>query len=259
MMTGNRGSNSPEIKYQVGQQNMEDYKTKATNPQQYDSEELDWTIGGNIDSPSRIFFREYLHKHLENLKGKSVIDVGSGVGHLFPMLKELGASDIEGVEPSKRNVEYSRNLYSNIIIHEGTLQNFISEKLFDIVICIMAFEHILDVGNAFSHIVNIIKPGGRFYLIFGDKDFHILNQPPEIGVDVQEIGEGVVATKTIRRRENSTETMYDIFRPTQMFVSSGREFGFDLVKHVELTPLQGRDTLSWAGKPICHLIVLKRS
>ena len=237
---------------------MEDYKLKATNSQQYDSPELDWRIAGDVNSPSRIFFRDNLRQHLENLKGKSVIDIGSGVGHLFPMLQELKTSNIEGLEPSKRNVEYSRNLYTNITIHEGTLQSFVSKKPFDIAICIMVFEHIENVKDAFSRIANIIKPGGSFYLIFGDKEFHSFNNPPETEVDIQEIGDGVVATKTIRHRDGVDSVMYDIFRPVQLFISNAKESGFDLVKHVELIAVQDGYKSFWANKPICHLLVLKR-
>jgi SAM-dependent methyltransferase len=236
---------------------MEDYKLKATNPQQYDSPELDWTIGGDINSYSRIFFRNNLRQHLEDLSGKSVLDIGSGVGHLFPMLQELKASSIEGIEPSRRNVEYSRNLYPNITIHESTLQNFISDKKFDVVICIMAFEHVLDINNAFSCIANVIKPGGSLYLIFGDKEFHVFNNPPETEVDVQEIGEGIVATKTVRHKDGIDSTMYDIFRPVQLFIDSAKESGFGLLNHVELKAELKRRPSCFANKPICHLLVFK--
>ena len=237
---------------------MEDYKLKATNPQQYDSPELDWRIGGDINSPSRIFFRDNLRQHLEDLGGKSVLDIGSGVGHLFSMLQELKASNIEAIEPSKRNVEYSRNLYPNITIYEDTLQSFVSEKQFDVAICIMVFEHILDIKDAFSRIANIIKPGGSFYFIFGDKGFHSLNNLPETEVDVQEIGDGVVATKTIRHRQGIDSTMYDIFRPVEFFINNAKESGFDIEKHVELMAAQNGYKSFWANKPICHLLVLKR-
>ncbi len=238
---------------------MEDYKLKATNPQQYDSEELDWRKGGDINTTSRIFFRDNLRRHLENLKGKDVLDIGSGVGHLFPMLLQLGASSIEGLEPSKRNVEYSTGLYPSITIHQGTLQNFVTDKPFDVAICIMAFEHIFDIKEAFSRVAKLIKPNGRFYLIFGDKDFHTFNNPPKTEVDIQEIGNEIVATKTIRHRDGDDSTMYDIFRPVEFFISNAKDAGFNIVKNVPLLVEQGSRWDFWANKPICHLLVLKRS
>jgi len=238
---------------------MEDYKLKATNPQQYDSEELDWRKGGNINTTSRIFFRDNLRRYLEDLKGKDVLDIGSGVGHLFPMLLELGASRIEGLEPSKRNVEHSSGLYPSITIHQGTLRNFVTDKPFDVAICIMAFEHILDIKEAFSDVAKLIKSNGSFYLIFGDKDFHIFNNPPKTEVDIQEIENGIVATKTIRHRDGDESTMYDLFRPVEFFISNAKDAGFDMVKNIPLMVEQGSRWDFWANKPICHLLVLKRS
>src|SRR5581483_7259100 len=99
---------------------MDNYKLLATDPLQYDSPDLDWTIDGDPNSWSRIFFRNHLKPYLENLSGKSVLDIGSGVGHLFPMLKEFGAKDIEGLEPSKRNVGRSNQLYPDVPVFYGS-------------------------------------------------------------------------------------------------------------------------------------------
>lgn len=230
---------------------MEDYKLKAINPQQYDSPELDWRGVGSKEDSSRVSFRNYLVPALENLKGKSVFDIGSGVGQLFSTLQELGASNIEGLEPSKRNVEYSRNLYPNIPIYEGTLQSYVAEKLFDVAICIMVFEHILDIDDAFSQVVKILKSGGSFYLIIGDKDYHVVDHYSKstnstVSVDVQELGNDIVATKTIY----PTAIIYDIFRPLQSVVDVGKGAGLKLEKHIQMT--------SSKNPPNCHLLVFKK-
>lgn len=230
---------------------MEDYKLKATDPQQYDSPELDWRIGGNTNDPSRLFFRNFLQPELEDLKGKSVLDIGSGVGQLFPMLQEFGTSDIHGLEPSKRNVDYSRGLYPSVKIHEGALQSFAPEKLFDVTICIMAFEHILDIKDAFSRIANLTKPSGTFYLMIGDKDYHTQDHYSKsfdfnVTVDAQELGDGIVATKTIY----PSAIIYDIFRPLQTIIDVGIQAGFELHKHVPMTKTE--------EPPSCHLLIFKR-
>jgi SAM-dependent methyltransferase len=236
---------------------MEDYKTLATNPRQYDSPELDWRIGGDINSSSRVFFRDNLKKHLEDLHGKSVLDIGSGVGHLFPMLQELGALVVEGLEPSERNVEYSRSLYPNVVIHHNGLQDFTTKQPFDVAICIMVFEHIMDIKDAFYCVSKMIKSGGTFYLIFGDKDFHMVNDPPKTEVDIQEMGDGIVATRTIRRRDGGESTMYDIFRPVEFFIDNAKMAGFNLLGHVELLAVRDKRNSPTLDKPICHLLILK--
>ena len=231
---------------------MEDYKTKATNPQQYDSPELDWRIDGDTNSPSRIFFRENLKRHLENLSGKTVLDIGSGVGHLFNTLKEFGAKEIYGLEPAKRNVETSKELYPDIPVFHGSLEEYRTDKKFDVVVCIMVFEHILDIKKAFTGIAELLKEGGTFYFIVGDMDFHIQSKP-EAEVDVQKLSEGTFATKTIR----PNGTMYDIFRPLDLYVSAAKEAGLDLVDKFEMVSTSERHKF-FGNKPICHLMIFKK-
>ncbi len=218
---------------------MEDYKLKATNPQQYDSPELDWRIAGDTNDPSRLFFQNHLKDNLEDLKGKSVLDIGSGVGQLFPMLQDLGISDIEGLEPSKRNVEHTRKIYPNIKVIEGTLQNFIPDKLFDVVICVAVFEHIFDIKEAFHFVSKFLKTNGSFYLIIGDKENGTKSHPTSkgfmINVDVQELGEGIVATKTIY----PDAVIYDIFRPLESIIKAAEESSFKLTKEVEMKSSKG--------------------
>jgi SAM-dependent methyltransferase len=228
---------------------MEDYKLKATNPFQYDSPELDWRDVGSENDSSRKEFRKWLLPVLENLKGKSVLDIGSGVGQLFPTLQNLGASDIQGIEPSQRNVSHSKDLYPNIQVHHTTLQDFESDKLFDVVICIMVFEHILDIEDAFSRIAKLTKPGGNFYLIIGDKEYNTQNRLSSKGiprtVDIQELGNEVVAVKTLYGNTIS----YDIFRPLESVIGVGESIGFKLDKRIDL--INSKDKIH------AHLLVFK--
>ncbi len=226
----------------------EDYKLRATDAQQYDLPDLDWRITGDVNDSSRLFFRNFLKQDLEDLKGKRVLDIGSGVGQLFPMLKEFGASDIVGLEPSKRSVEYSQGLYPDVVIQEGTLETFCSDKVFDVAICIMAFEHIFDIQAAFSRIAQLLKAGGNFYLMIGDKDFHAQDHYFKsrnfmVTVDVQELGDGVIATKTIY----PTAVIYDIFRPLESVIAAAKEAGFALTKQIGMT--LSRES------PSCHFLI----
>ncbi len=230
---------------------MEDYKLRATDAQQYDLPDLDWRITGDVDDSSRLFFRNFLKQDLEDLKGKRVLDIGSGVGQLFPMLKEFGASDIVGLEPSKRSVEYSQGLYPDVEIQEGTLATFHSDNIFDVAICIMAFEHIFDIEAAFSQIATLLRGAGSFYLMIGDKDFHSQDHYSKthnfmVSVDVQELGNGVIATKTIY----PTAVIYDIFRPLEAVLAASQKAGFELKKKIGMT--LSRES------PSCHFLIFNK-
>ena len=76
---------------------IEDFKLKATDPNQYDASELDWTVLGDENQSSRLFFRDYLVEELEDLSGKKVLDIGSGVGQLFNTLKSFDIDSFEVV------------------------------------------------------------------------------------------------------------------------------------------------------------------
>jgi SAM-dependent methyltransferase len=230
---------------------MEDYKLKATNLRQYDSEELDWRIAGDTNHSSRLWFQKYFKENIENLKNKSVLDIGSGVGQLFPILQDLGASSIQGVEPSKRNSEHSRELYPHIVIHNCGLNEFKSVDVFDVAVCIAAFEHIFDIKEAFRSVAKALKNGGSFYLIIGDKGFNTKSHANfkgfVVNVDVQELGDGIVATKT----SYEEGIIYDIFRPQQAILDAATQSDFILQKSVDMVSTKG-------GTPF-RLLIFKRT
>ncbi len=231
---------------------MEDYKTRAVNPQQYDSPDLDWRIDGDENAYWRIFFRDHLRPFLNDLPGKRVLDIGSGVGQLFNMLKELGAAEIVGLEPSKRNVEASRKTYPDIVVLQKPLEQFSSDAQFDVAISIMVFEHISNIDFAFSKVSNLLKGKGRFYLIVGDMECFI-QSIPGAEVDAQPLPGGGYATKTVR----PNGVMFDIFRPLASYINSAESNGLKLVDQKGLVSTSEQHT-SMGGKPICHLLVLEK-
>lgn len=88
---------------------------RATDPNQYDSPDLNWQLSGREDASSRKYFREALDRMIkdESLAGKNILDIGCGVGQLFNWLKNKKVSRIVGFDPSQRNVETARQLYHN--------------------------------------------------------------------------------------------------------------------------------------------------
>ena len=232
--------------------------SKAINPRQYDSPELDWRVGGAEDQSSRIFFRDELDATLEadSLRGKRVLDIGSGVGQLFNWLRDKGTSEIVGIDPSLRNVQTSKDLYPWATTIQSTLSEFFATnpQPFDIAMAVMVFEHIRDIKAAFYEASSLLVAGGQFYLIIGDKDFHICNDKEMRGsrfvsVEVlQELEDDAVETKTVRIDGDTggTSVMYDIFRPIERVRGAAQEAGFELVHERKL---QGKYV-----SPPCHLL-----
>jgi SAM-dependent methyltransferase len=235
---------------------------EATNPRQYDSPELDWRVGGAEDQSSRIFFRSELDVSLDadSLRDKRVLDIGSGVGQLFNWLKNKGTSEIVGIDPSERNIQTSKELYPWATTMQFTLSEFASTnpQPFDISIAVMVFEHIQDIKTAFRDISSLLTKSGEFYLIIGDKDFHISNDkemrgPRFVSVEVlQELEDDAVETKTIRIDGGASgqSVMYDIFRPIERVRNAAEEAGFELIHE--------RRLLGKYVSPPCHLLKFKK-
>ena len=210
----------------------------ATDPLQYDSENLDWRIAGAEDNVFRKSCRELLDTAIEpgSFEGKRTLDIGSGVGQLFNWLRNKGVEAIVGIDPAKRNIETSREMYPWMTLVQATLSDFASSSAadFDRVIACMVFEHIEDIGRAFADVDSLLAENGEFYLIIGDKDFHISNDstlrgPAFVRVEIQrDLGGGSVETKTIRQWEGAESIMYDIFRPVDAIFTAAKEKGFEL-------------------------------
>jgi SAM-dependent methyltransferase len=212
----------------------ENFFAKATDPQQYDSAEIDWKTEGLQASLSRRFFQEYLRKYLD-IKDKSVIDVGSGMGQLFPLLKELGVKKIQGVEPSSNNVKVANELYPDVPVLTCSLSDIPEDTKYDAAIAVMVFEHIGDIDGAFKKINQLLSSKGRFYLIVANKGYFMMPRF-DFSIESQEQGEGVVAIKTVRPRTSGV--LYDVLRPLDNYVAAAKKNGFALDKHVGLLPTE---------------------
>jgi len=230
---------------------------KAIDPRQYDSLVLDWEKEGMADSPTRQFFYEYLETNLENLAGKSVLDVGSGTGYLSKLFSKLGAEEIYGIEPAHKNVEISRKLYPEMMVTEQAFEDVKPEKTFDVVVVVMAFEHMRDLNSAFQKLSQFVKPHGFLYIVVGDKAYHTTARFG-YGLETEDLGNGEVATSTKR----PYGVMYDIFRPISNFVEAAEKAGFALKKQVALVPTQKLMQAEpkykqFEGKPLNHLLVFE--
>ena len=233
--------------------------TKATNPGQYDSLSLDWEKEGMLDSPTRQFFHEYLEANLESMKDKSVLDVGSGTGHLSKLFSKLGAKEIHGIEPAHKNVEISRKLYPEMKVAEQAFEEARPEQTFDVVVVVMAFEHMRNLDSAFQKLSQFVRPNGSLYIVIGDKEYHTTER---FGykLEVEDLSNGEVATSTKR----PYGTMHDIFRPISNFVEAAEKAGFVLKRQVALVPTQKfiqaePKYKQFEGKPLNHLLVFEFS
>ncbi len=244
-------------KYEEDEKRAQSLIEKATDPHQYDSLELDWEREGMLDSPTRQFFHEYLAQNLEDLTNKSVVDIGSGTGHFAKLFTKLGAKEIYGIEPARKNVEISKKFNPEMIVEEAGLENAVGSKKFNVAVVVMAFEHMKNLEMAFHKIASLMKSNGTLYAVTGDLGYHITERHGhEFWVERLQNEEVVVATR------RSYGLMHDIFRPVGMFVDAAKKAGFSLKKHVPLTPTENfiqtePKYKQFEQTPICHLLIFE--
>lgn len=233
---------------------------KATNPKHYDSSEINWREIGSVDSPSRQFFSSYLKKALGDLTGKTVLDIGSGTGQLSELLKELGAEQITGIEPSSKSVAISKEKYPDVTVFEGTLAEANFSLEFDVGIIVMVFEHIENLGGAFRKISSLIKPGGMFFTIVADKTTFTTPRH-DYEITAEELNGEAAVLRT--RRPSGYGTTYDIVRPIEHFVETAQTNGFQLERHTPMLPTeeliqQAPKYKLFKDRPLTHLLVFNR-
>jgi 2-polyprenyl-3-methyl-5-hydroxy-6-metoxy-1,4-benzoquinol methylase len=240
----------------------------ATDPHQYDSPELDWRISGAEDRAFRVYSREQLDTVISPnaLKGKRALDIGSGVGQLFNWLKNKGAVEIVGIDPSIRNVKTTKEKYPWVTSVQSTLHEFASKssEKFNTAFAILVFEHIEDLGEAFRDIHSLLNDGGAFYLMIADKEYNLIRDKNIRGAKfvsfeiMRELDNGVIETKTIRDDgESGTTALYDLLRPIEQVYKAAQENGFEIT-HTQ--PVLGPYTVLPAERKytICNLIVFKK-
>lgn len=116
--------------------------------------------------------REWWMAHYQNhynlfakyVKGKRVLDIGSGPGHFLQCGKELGW-DVIGLEPSRKATAYARKLgitVVNSLFSESALKPY---GPFDVVYLYLVLEHIPHPIPFLQEVRKVLKQGGILCII----------------------------------------------------------------------------------------------
>ncbi|MFC2009338.1 class I SAM-dependent methyltransferase [Chloroflexota bacterium] len=110
---------------------------------------------------------DYLEKYTE-IKGKNVLDIGSGNGDLIlPVYQRNGTC--YALEPDTGSLVFSRSRLGylrtniNLIMGQGETLPF-NHTVFDIVFCHQVLEHTERPDVVIQEAVRVLKPGGYLYL-----------------------------------------------------------------------------------------------
>jgi O-antigen biosynthesis protein len=109
---------------------------------------------------------EHLHRYAfasNFVKGKIVLDLASGEGYGSFFLSHF-AESVVGIEIDERSVDHARKRYkgSNLEFKSGSILDIpiAGQKIFDVIVCFEAIEHIQEHDQLISEILRLLKDDG---------------------------------------------------------------------------------------------------
>lgn len=127
----------------------------------------------NGSTRSRDAFVEKTGWRLEDLKGKSILDAGCGMGRFAEVAADAGA-DVHGVDLSTAVEAAARNIgmRKNVSLYQGDIFKLpFAENSFDYIYSIGVLHHTPDTRKAFLSLTRLLKPGGRISIWVYAKQF----------------------------------------------------------------------------------------
>ena len=111
----------------------------------------------------------YNHKH-------KILDIGCNDGTFLETLKKYQYESLFGIEPTDDSYKIANskglNVVKSFFTQESSTQ-FYAQNYFDIIITRHVLEHIIDLADFLSGIVNILKPDGMLVIEIPDSDMNL--------------------------------------------------------------------------------------
>jgi len=90
-----------------------------------------------------------------------VLDIGCGIGYFAPFFLGLGYQ-YEGIEMDTWASRYVRSAYM-VTTHNCAFEDFDGARQWDAIVASHVVEHFQDAPRQLARILEMLKPGGRFY------------------------------------------------------------------------------------------------
>lgn len=119
-----------------------------------------------------------INKYVKKMNGKTILDVGCGLGGFGIASKKMGAKFV--------GIDISNEIYRARQMASGQLELLKSDgrdipfksNVFDIVVSIGTLEHIKNPDRFVAEMLRVLKPKGFIFLFYGpNRKFHWLDNP----------------------------------------------------------------------------------
>lgn len=207
----------------------------ATDPKQYDRQEVDFKGVKGLEDPHRRHFLHYVESVHPSWKGQTVLDIGAGSGWLMKYVKDNGAKEVVGFDPSFKNIDLAKNTFG-VNVELSSLGEFNPpyNNYFDVAIAIYVLTHVFDLDSAFNKISNLLKTDGELIIIVSEPGY-AKREKPGIRRDYEYLENDKYNTFVVRNY-NETGVIADIVRNLDAYKDSANRSGLELVKTVGMIP-----------------------
>jgi 2-polyprenyl-3-methyl-5-hydroxy-6-metoxy-1,4-benzoquinol methylase len=93
-----------------------------------------------------------------------VLDVGCAKGAAAPLLRDLGASHVAGIELDPQFAQAAAQLYDEVV--NGSVEDGVpwEPESFDTILCYDVLEHLVDPWATVKHLARLLVPGGQLHV-----------------------------------------------------------------------------------------------
>lgn len=199
----------------------------ATNPTQYDAENLDWALDGGPDAPVRRFLGRVIDLQPADVADRSVLEVGCGMGWFLRICADQGAAELVGIEPSEYS-QWAQDFVPEADIRRQRFEDMDTTKQFNFIAMIMSTEHMGSLPELFARSRQLLKAAGRLLVITGDHNAFLEKRFDYklTKATVQPGKESVVAAE----RPSSFGPTTDIVRTVDYWTEAAHAAGFDVAE-----------------------------
>jgi SAM-dependent methyltransferase len=129
------------------------------------------TLLANLDN-ALDFLDKTVPGFLSYIRGNAVLDYGCGWGWQAVAMVKAGARSVFGLEIVPESIQKARDLARQHNVYDRvTISDQLPNELlgtFDIVLSCSSFEHFSDPAGILDHMADIVRPGGRVIISFGE-------------------------------------------------------------------------------------------